>query len=129
MAVDSQVPDSDLLSMTRRRRVFYALSSIAAVMVVGTVGFHLIEGMTWVNSFYFESMLATGQGPPIPLATDAGKLFASVMAFVSVGSVITALLVTLAPLVSQLWREGLMSVENDAKKLERDIKGKKKDES
>ena len=122
--MDSQPNESDLLMMTRRRRVFYALSSIAAVMVVGTVGFHQIEGMTWVDSFYFESMLATGQGPPIPLATDAGKVFASVMAFVSVGSVITALLVTLAPLASQLWREGLMRVERDARKLEREIAGK-----
>jgi len=110
---------------SRRRRVFYAISGIAAVMVIGTVGFHLIEGMDWVNAIYFESMLATGQGPPIQLVTDSGKIFASVMAFVSVGSVITALVVTLVPIISQLWREGWESVEKDAKEFERDLTRKK----
>jgi predicted histidine transporter YuiF (NhaC family) len=106
---------------SRKRRVFYAFSGIVVVMVVGIVGFHELEGMDWVNAIYFESMLATGQGPPLALTTDAGKLFASVMAFVSVGSVITALVVTLIPLISQLWREGLEGAERDVKALEKDL--------
>jgi hypothetical protein len=110
---------------SRKRRAFYAFSGIAAVMVVGTIGFHQIEGMNWVNAVYFESMLATGQGPPIQLTTDEGKIFASVMAFVSVGSVITALVVTLIPIISQLWREGWERAEKDVKKLERDLTPKK----
>jgi hypothetical protein len=117
-----------LLAMSRRRRAFYALSAIVVVMICGTVGFHEIEGMSWVNAVYFESMLATGQGPPIQLNTDAGKLFASVMAFVSVGSVISALIVTLSPIVAQLWREGLEKVEKDARVVEKDLAAKKKKE-
>jgi hypothetical protein len=110
---------------SRKRRVFYAFSGIIVVMIIGIIGFHQIEGMGWVNAIYFESMLATGQGPPLTLTTDAGKLFASVMAFVSVGSVITALVVTLIPLISQLWREGLERAERDVKELERDLARKK----
>ena len=110
---------------SRKRRVFYAFSGIIVVMIIGIIGFHQIEGMNWVNAIYFESMLATGQGPPLTLTTDAGKLFASVMAFVSVGSVITALVVTLIPLISQLWREGLERAERDVKTLERDLARKK----
>lgn len=106
---------------SRTKRLFYAFSGIAAVMVVGIVGFHQIEGMDWVNAIYFESMLATGQGPPLALNTNAGKLFASVMGFVSVGAVFTTLVVTLAPIISQLWREGVDRVEKDAKTFERDI--------
>jgi hypothetical protein len=124
----SYPPSQPAAPTSRARRVFYAVSGIAAVMVVGTIGFHQIEGMSWVNSFYFESMLATGQGPPIPLVTDAGKIFASVMAFVSVGSVITALVVTLAPIVSQIWREGLERAERDAKRLEGDLSRKKEED-
>ncbi|MDG6967587.1 MAG: hypothetical protein JRN58_07510 [Nitrososphaerota archaeon] len=108
----------------RGARVFYAVSAIAAVMVVGTVGFHQFEGMGWVDAFYFESMIATGQGPPITLVTNAGKVFASVMAFVSVGSVISALLITLAPILSQLWREGIERAERDARRVERELAGK-----
>lgn len=110
---------------SRKKRVFYSFSGILVVMLVGIVGFHEIEGMGWVNAIYFESMLATGQGPPLTLTTDAGKIFASVMAFVSVGSVITALVVTLIPLISQLWREGLERAERDVKALERDLARKK----
>ena len=98
-------------------------------MVIGIVGFHQIEGMDWVNAVYFESMLATGQGPPIQLMTDSGKIFASVMAFVSVGSVITALVVTLVPIISQLWREGWERVEKDARGLERETVTQKKEQA
>jgi hypothetical protein len=102
--------------------VIYALSGIVVVMIIGTVGFHLIEGMNYVNAVYFESMLATGQGPPLQLNTDAGKLFASVMAFVSVGSVITSLVFTLGPILTMIWREGIERAEKGARKLEEDVK-------
>ncbi len=118
------------VSGSRKRRAFLAVSLIVAVMVVGVIGFHAIEGMGWVNAFYFESMLATGQGPPIPLTTDAGKVFASIMGFVSVGSVITSLVYTLAPIIAQLWKEGLERVEEEAKTIEHDLedRGKPKDQ-
>jgi hypothetical protein len=115
------------LPSSRKRRVFYALSGIAVVMVVGIFGFRYIEGMRWVDALYMESMLATGQGPPIPLNTDAGKVFASIMGFVSVGTVFTSLVITLVPIVSQLWKEGLERVEFDARQLEKDL-AKKKEE-
>ncbi len=112
-------------TQTSLRRVTYGLSGIALVMVVGAVGFHLIEGMNWVNAVYFESMLATGQGPPLQLNTDAGKIFASVMAFVSVGSVITTLVFTLGPLLTMVWREGIERAEREARELEKDLEGKR----
>jgi hypothetical protein len=107
------------------RRVAYALSLIASVMIVGIVGFHYIEGMDYVDAVYFESMLATGQGPPLTLATDNGKIFASIMAFVSVGSVLTTLVYTLGPIAASIWREGLERVEKEARTVEKDIEGKK----
>jgi voltage-gated potassium channel len=114
---------------TSLRRAVYAIMSIIIVMLVGIVGFHYIEGMNYINAFYFESMLATGQGPPFPLLTDSGKIFASVMAFVSVGSVITTLIFTLGPILAQFWKEELERVEQGARAVEKDIDhGMKKDE-
>jgi|SRR5208283_3721434 len=115
-----------IYSQTDLRRALYAISGIALVMVIGIIGFHFIEGMNFVNAVYFESMLATGQGPPLQLNTDAGKLFASIMAFVSVGSVITTLVFTLGPILSTIWREGLERVEGEAKKVEVEIKEREK---
>jgi hypothetical protein len=113
-------------SRSRRRRAFYAFSAILVVLVLGTLGFHLIENMTYVDSFYFESMLAAGQGPPFALATDAGKIFASIMGFVSVGAVATTLVFTLGPVLTDLWREGIEKVEEEARVIERDLTTKKR---
>lgn len=100
------------------RRAIYAILGVVVVLIVGTFGFHLIESRNYIDSFYFESMLATGQGPPFPLTTDTGKIFASVMAFVSIGSVVTTFVFTLGPILQRLWREGLERLELDAREVE-----------
>jgi len=115
-------PEQTASLPSRRRRLFYAISGIVLVMIIGIVGFHQIEGMDWVNAIYFESMLATGQGPPLTLTTNSGKIFASVMGFASFGTVFTSLVVTLVPIISQLWREGIDRAEKDAKRVEKDAK-------
>jgi len=112
------LPPRPRISRTARRRAIYALAAVVAAEVVGTVGFHVIEGAGWVNAFYFESMLATGQGPPFQLNTDTGKIFASIMAFVSVGSVISALVFSIGPIVARYWRESLEHIEADVHRIE-----------
>jgi uncharacterized RDD family membrane protein YckC len=109
------------LSRTALRRLIYALCGIGLVLTVGTVGFYLVAGLSPVNSFYFESMLATGQGPPITLTTDTSKIFASIMAFVSVGSVVSTLLFAVGPIVRRFWREEVEHIEEGARKIERDL--------
>jgi hypothetical protein len=103
------------------RRAVLAISAVVAAEVIGTVGFHLIEGANWVNAFYFESMLATGQGPPFTLNTDTGKIFASIMGFVSVGSTLSAVIFTLGPLLTRIWREFVEDVETETRALEHDV--------
>jgi len=99
------------------RRAVYAIISVLAAEIVGTVGFHVIEGVGWINAFYFESMLATGQGPPFTLYTNAGKIFASIMGFVSVGSVLSAVIFVVGPIAVRLWHEGLEAAETEARKI------------
>jgi H+/gluconate symporter-like permease len=75
------------------------------------VGLHYTEGYSYLNSFYFTAMLATGEGPNTAPVTAAGKIFVGVMAFVSVGTVVGALLFIFGPLFSQLAKEGVEIVE------------------
>jgi hypothetical protein len=110
---------------SRARRALYSLSAVAIVLAIGTIGFHEIEGLSYVDGFYFESMMAAGQGPPFILTTDLGKIFASIMGFVSVITVIGSLVLNLLPTLGRLWREGLDIVEKEAKTLEKDISRKK----
>jgi hypothetical protein len=105
------------------RRLVASLSIIGLVLAVGTFGIHFLEGASYLNAFYFECMLATGQGPPFPLTTGGGKLFASAMAFVSVGSVISGVVFIFGPLLGRLWREGTEWAEEEARKLERRVEG------
>ncbi len=105
----------------RHRRIAYSLIAIGIVLVIGTIGFAELTGSGWINSFYFECMLATGQGPPFPLTTNAGKLFASFMAFISIGTVLTTLVVNLGPVFGRLWREGIEEAEHEIRKLEREM--------
>ena len=110
---------------TAQRRAVYGIIGIVLVLIVGTLGLRSIEGVSYVNAFYFESMLASGQGPPFALNTDAGKIFVSIMGFVSVGAVLTTLVFTLTPIAAQIWREGLEHVEMEARRVESDLRAEK----
>lgn len=86
---------------------------MVVVMAVGTVGMRMFEGCAWIDAFYFMSMIATAQGPGVAPATDAGKLFAAVMAFVSVGMVVTALGFLFGPFLGRLFHIGRQKFEDE----------------
>jgi len=77
-----------------------------------------------LDSFYFTSFIATGQGPPATLnpQTTLGKLFSSVLAFVSVGTVVTALLFLFGPFLGRVIRAGVEKVEE----VEKEVEGKRR---
>ncbi|HLQ20894.1 MAG TPA: ion channel [Nitrososphaerales archaeon] len=111
-----------------RRRAFYSIILIVVVLAVGTLGMHFIEGWAYIDSFYFTSMLVTAEGPPNAPATDAGKIFASFMAFVGVGSVVTALVFILGPALAKIWRKGIGEVEKEIRVAEHKIERKKNED-
>jgi len=105
-------------------RAVYSFLLIAAVVLIGTIAMHAIEGWSYLDSFYFTSFIATGQGPPGNLlpASSFGKVFSSILAFVSVGTVITALLFLFGPFLGRVLKAGeekLEEVEKEVEGLER----------
>lgn len=101
-------------------RAAYSFVLIAAVVALGTVVMNAIEGWSYLDSFYFTSFIATGQGPPSNLQPDnpLGKIFASLLAFVSVGTVITALLFLFGPFLGRLLKAGEERLEEVGKEIE-----------
>jgi voltage-gated potassium channel len=101
-------------------RAAYSVGLIAAVVLMGTLGMNLIEGWSYLDSFYFTSFIATGQGPPGNLLPDSptGKIFASLLAFVSVGTVITALLFLFGPFLGRVLRAGEERLEELGREVE-----------
>ena len=100
-----------------RKRALYSFFLVSAVLVIGTVGMHLLEGYSYLDAFYFISMIATAQGPSVAPVTAAGKIFTAVIAFVSVGFVVAALGFLFGPLLGLLFRLGHERFEEEIKEL------------
>jgi hypothetical protein len=69
------------------RRVAYhagaALALVGVSLLAGMLGYHVLEGLSWLDSFVNAAMLLGGMGPVNPLQTNAGKLFAGLYALYS----------------------------------------------
>jgi hypothetical protein len=63
------------------------------------LGFHGIEGLSWIDAFLNASMLLGGMGPVNTPATFVGKLFAGIYALYCGLAVLAAAGVLLAPVL------------------------------
>jgi len=69
-----------------RRLMLNGLIGLALLVVslgIGMIGYHVLEGLSWLDSLLNASMILGGMGPVNPLKTEAGKLFASFYALYS----------------------------------------------
>lgn len=83
-----------------RFRIRYAILAVAIATALGTLGFHLIEGWSILDSLYGATQTVTtvGYGDVAP-ATPKGRLFATVLMLVGVGVVLYALTSTVQSIV------------------------------
>ena len=100
-------------------RGLYSLGLVLGILFIGTMGIHTFENFSYVDSFFFTSMIATGQGPVGPLVpqTTAGKFFTSALAFISVGTLLAALGFVFGPFLGKLWRIGVLKLEEEIQVL------------
>jgi hypothetical protein len=78
------------------------LALVAATDGLGTLGYHVLGGLPWIDAFLNASMILGGMGPVDLLHSTSAKLFASVYALFS-GLVFIALMaVILGPWVHRL---------------------------
>ncbi len=75
-----------------------ALGIIAGSLVLGILGYHFLEGLSYIDSLVNAAMLLGGMGPVNELHTTAGKLFASFYALYSGIVFLVSVGVILAPL-------------------------------
>jgi hypothetical protein len=78
------------------KHVGLAVAIICGSLGLGVVGYHVLEGFSWIDSLLNASMLLGGMGPVNQLQTSIGKVFASIyalysgMAFLAIAAVIMA---------------------------------------
>jgi voltage-gated potassium channel len=83
-----------------QRRIVFALLAVTIAIGLGTVGFHLLEGWSLLDSLYVAAQTVTtvGYGDKSP-ATQNGRIFATLFMLVSVGVVLYALTTTVQTIV------------------------------
>jgi len=63
-----------------RRMLGHGLVAVSLILIslgIGVVGYHVTEGLSWLDALLNASMILGGMGPVNVLQTVAGKLFAS----------------------------------------------------
>lgn len=65
------------------KSLLVAVFVAALALGIGVVGYHITEGMAWIDSILNASMILGGMGPVNEIHTTAGKLFASAYALFS----------------------------------------------
>ncbi|MBI2757339.1 MAG: hypothetical protein HYX49_01520 [Chloroflexi bacterium] len=65
---------------------------------IGMLGYHFLEGLSWIDSLLNASMILGGMGPVDRLQTPAGKIFASFYALYSGVVLLAAVGVLAAPI-------------------------------
>jgi hypothetical protein len=69
-----------------QRLLRYSLITAGIILfslVIGILGYHYFESLSWIDSLLNASMILGGMGPVNALQTDAGKIFASFYALYS----------------------------------------------
>jgi hypothetical protein len=89
-----------------------ALSLVAISWLIGAIGYHFLERMSWIDSLLNAAMILGGMGPVNPLTTDAGKLFASVYALFSGIVFLVSVGLLLAPILHRMLHQFHLDAED-----------------
>ena len=75
-----------------------AFALLMLSLVLGILGYHFFERLSWIDSVLNASMILGGMGPVNPVQTIAGKLFASFYALYSGVVLLASIGVLAAPI-------------------------------
>jgi hypothetical protein len=66
-------------------------------LLIGVVGYHSFEGLSWLDALVNASMILGGMGPVNELHTVGGKIFASAYALFSGAGFLVIVAIVMAP--------------------------------
>lgn len=84
------------------RNLTYCLLFIGFCLAIGTLGYHYMADVGWLDAFHNASMILSGMGPVVEIKTDSGKWFSSFYAIFSGVAFITNIGFLLAPAVHRI---------------------------
>jgi hypothetical protein len=104
------VPMSHFLIRLGRYGLF-ALLLIGISVIIGTVGYHHIAELDWIDSFHMACMILTGMGPVVEMKSEKAKLFSSFYALYSGVAFLSITAVFFAPIIHRLLH--ILHVQDD----------------
>jgi hypothetical protein len=87
---------------------------VAVSLLMGTVGYHVFEGLAWIDALLNAAMLLGGMGPVSPIQSTAGKLFASFYALYSGLIFLVVASILVAPLFHRLFHHFHLEIEDES---------------
>lgn len=69
---------------------------------IGTIGYHWVADLEWIDSFHMACLILTGMGPVVEMETTTAKLFSSFYALYSGVAFLSITAVFFAPLVHRI---------------------------
>lgn len=90
-----------------------SLGLIAGSLLIGAAGYHLTEGLSWLDAMLNAAMILTGMGPVTPLHHVSGKLFATFYALYSGVAFLAIAGLLVAPVAHRLLHRLHLGEEDD----------------
>jgi len=85
-----------------RSRVMYAVYIdvilLSVSLLIGVLGYHFFNNLSYVDSFVNASMILGGMGPVDPLINNTAKIFAGVYALYSGITFLTSFAILITPI-------------------------------
>ena len=100
----------------RRRMLQYGMITATMILfslVIGILGYHYFESLSWVDSMLNASMILGGMGPVDALRTNSGKIFASFYALYSGIVLLASVGILAAPLFHRLLHRFHLEIEGE----------------
>ncbi len=87
------------------RNSLMGIALILSALLIGILGYHHLEGMSWVDAFLNASMILSGMGPATTMSTQAGKIFAGCYALFSGLAFIAIMAILFSPIIHWFFRK------------------------
>lgn len=89
----------------------FALGLITFSVLIGTMGYHYLGSISWLDSFHMACMILTGMGPVVEMTSPTAKIFSSIYALYSGVAFLSITAVFFAPIIHRLLH--ILHVEQD----------------
>lgn len=95
------------------RNFLVTVGIVAFSMTVGTLGYHYLGGLPWIDGFLNAAMILTGMGPVDRMESVEGKLFAAFYALYSGLALLSMVAVLITPIYHRFIHQFHLSSDKD----------------